>query len=73
MKLDKKTLDKLLSLNDEQLWKTIQLVASKSGLSGAKNLEQPKDMSKIRSTLSGLNETDIAKVSELLKKGKENG
>lgn len=73
MKIDKKMIDKVLSLNDEQLWKTIQLVASKSGLNTVKNLEKPKDMSKIRSTLSGLNDEDITRVTELIKKGKNNG
>lgn len=73
MKIDKKMIDKVLTLNDEQLWKAIQIAASKSGLSSVKSLEKPKDMTKIRSTLSGLNEGDIARVTELLKKEKENG
>ena len=73
MKIDKKTIDKVLSLNDDQLWKTIQLVASKSGLSIAKGLERPKNMTKLRNTLAGLNDDDIARVTELIKKGKNNG
>lgn len=73
MKIDKKMIDKVLALNDDQLWKTIQLVASKSGLGSAKSLEKPKDMTKIRNTLAGLNEEDIAKVTEIIKKGKGNG
>ena len=73
MKIDKKMLDKVLTLNDDQLWKAIQLVASKSGLNTVKNLERPKDMSKIRTTLSGINDDDITRISELLKKGKSNG
>ena len=73
MKIDKKVLDKILTLNDEQLWKAIQLVASKSGLSSIKDIEQPKDMSKIRSTLSKINDDDISQISELIKKGKTNG
>lgn len=73
MKIDKKMIDRVLSLNDEQLWKTIQLVASKSGLNTVKNLEKPKDMTKIRNTLSSLSNEDIARVTEILKKGKGNG
>lgn len=73
MKLDKKMLDKALALNDEQLWKAIQLVASKSGLNSIKNLEKPKDMSKIRNTLAGINDDDIARVTEIIRKGKHNG
>ena len=70
MKIDKKMIDMVLMLNDEQLWKTIQLVASKSGFNGIKNMERPKDMSKIRSTLSSLSDDDITRVSELIKKEK---
>lgn len=73
MKIDKKMLDQILTMNDDQLWKTIQLVASKSGLNSAKNLERPKDMSKIRNTLSEINDEDISRISELIKKGKNNG
>ena len=73
MKIDKNALDKVLSLNDEQLWKAIQLVAAKSGISSTKNLEKPADMSKIRATLTGLNEIDTSKITELFEKGKSNG
>ena len=73
MKIDKKMLDQILTMNDDQLWKTIQLVASKSGLNSAKNLERPKDMSKIRNTLSEINNEDISRIGELIKKGKNNG
>ena len=73
MKIDKKMIDKVLALNDDQLWKTIQLAASKSGLGSAKSLEKPMDMTKIRNTLAGLSEDDIAKVTEIIKKGKSNG
>lgn len=71
MKIDKKTVDKILTLNDDQLWKIIQAVASKSGVD--KNLDRPKDMSKIRSTLSSLSEDDITRITELFKKGKLDG
>ena len=73
MKIDKKTIDMVLKLNDEQLWKTIQLVAKKSGISSAKGMEMPKNMDKIRATLSSLEDKDIERVTELLKKGKKNG
>ena len=72
MQLDKKMIDLVLKLNDEQLWKAIQMVASKSGLD-IKSIQMPTDMSKIRSTLSGLSDDDIKRANELLKKGKKNG
>ncbi|MBO5312574.1 MAG: hypothetical protein J6B29_01275 [Clostridia bacterium] len=68
MKIDKKMIDMVLKMNDDQLWKTIQLVASRSGFD-LKHTERPKDMSKIRATLSGLSDEDINRVSEIFKKG----
>lgn len=73
MKIDKKMLDKVLMLNDDQLWKAMQLVAAKSGLNTAKEIKRPQDMSKIRNTLSQINDEDILRIAELLKKGKNNG
>ena len=73
MKIDKKMIDMVLKLNDDQLWKTVQLVGAKSGFNGIKDMEKPKDMSKIRSTLSSLTDEDIARVTDLIKKGKSNG
>ena len=71
MKIDKKTVDKILTLNDDQLWKIIQVVASRSGID--KSLERPKDMAKIRTTLSSLSEDDVTRITELFKKGKIDG
>lgn len=73
MKIDKKTIDRVLTLNDDQLWKIIETVASKSGISKDKALERPKDMTKIRNTLSGLSEEEITRITELFKKGKIDG
>lgn len=73
MKIDKKTIDRVLTLNDDQLWKIIETVASKSGISKDKALERPKDMTKIRNTLSGLSEDEITRITELFKKGKIDG
>lgn len=73
MKIDKNMIDKVLKMNDEQLWRTIQLVASKSGVKDIKDMSRPNDMSKIRSTLSSLTDEDLQKAINMMKKGKENG
>lgn len=73
MKIDKKMIDMVLKLNDDQLWKTIQLIGAKSGFSKIKEMEKPKDMTKIRNTLSALTDDDISRVTELIKRGKDNG
>ena len=68
MKVDKKMIDKVLKLNDEQLWSAIQIFAAKSDTPAIKSMEKPKDMSKIRSALSSLKDEDIDKIAEMLKK-----
>ena len=73
MKIDKNTIDKVLTMDDDQLWKAIQYVAKKSGNEEFANLKRPSDMTKIRQTLSVLNESDIQKAIDSLKRGKENG
>ena len=70
MKIDKKTINMILKLNDDALWSIIQKVIAKTGLSSLKNMEKPKDMSKIRETLSNLTDEDIEKATNLLKKDK---
>ena len=72
MKIDKKTIDNILKLNDDQLWNVIKIIINKSGVKSVKNIEKPKDMSKIRNTLSSLNDEDIARAIELFK-GVKNG
>ena len=59
MKIDKKTIDMILKMDDEQLWKVIQHVAKKSGQDKFANFEKPQDMSKIRATLSSLTDEQI--------------
>ena len=73
MKIDKNTIDKVLTMDDDQLWKAIQYVAKRSGNEEFSNLKRPSDMTKIRQTLSMLNENDVQKAIDSLKRGKENG
>ena len=73
MKIDKSTIDKVLKMNDEQLWKTILYVAKKSGQESFVGLEKPSDMTKIRQALSMLSDEDIEKAVSMMKKGGKNG
>ena len=70
MKIDKSTIDKILKLNDDGLWSVIQMIISKSGVSGLKDIKRPKDMTKIRETLGKLTDDDISRAITLLKRGK---
>ncbi|MBE6625217.1 MAG: hypothetical protein E7622_06190 [Ruminococcaceae bacterium] len=69
MKIDKNTINMLLKMNDDMLWSTLKIAFSRSGADGARDLKRPEDMSKIRDILSGLTDSDIERVSELLNKG----
>ena len=73
MKIDKSTIDKVLKMNDDQLWKTILYVAKKSGQESFVGLEKPSDMTKIRQALSVLSDEDIEKAVSMMKKGGKNG
>ena len=70
MKIDKKTINMVLKLNDDALWSVIEKVISKSGVSSLKNMERPKDMTKIRETLNNLTDEDIEKALKLFGKDK---
>ena len=70
MKIDKRVIDKLLKLNDDQLWSIIQATAARSGIE--KKLNKPNDMTKVRKTLTTIDEADLDKVTDLLKRGLEN-
>lgn len=70
MKIDKNTIDKVLKMNDEQLWRVIQYVAKKSGQGELSKMEKPSDMSKIRSTLSSLTESEIENAVKIFKEKK---
>ena len=72
MKIDKKMINLLLMLNDDQLWNTLMKAASKSGADGIGKVERPADMSKIRAALSALTDEDISRAAELFGKGNKN-
>lgn len=69
MQLNKETLNKLLSQDDEQLWKTIQIIAKAAGF----NLEKPptpSEMQALRAALSGASDNDIKFALDTLKKNR---
>lgn len=72
MKIDKKTIDLLLKLNDDQLWSAIMHVAKKSGKTSISQMEKPKDMTKIRSLLSSLTDEQINQALKMFKGDNKN-
>ena len=72
MKIDKSTIERVLNMNDEQLWKTIQYVARKSGQEELYKMDMPSDMTKVRQALSMLSEEDIQRAVSMMKRGGKN-
>ncbi len=72
MKIDKATVDRLLKQNDEQLWRTVQMIATAGGVNLA-GVNRPKDLSGLRSALSGLTDGDIKRATEIIDSYKRNG
>lgn len=72
MKIDKATVEKLLKQSDDQLWRTVQMIASGSGinLSGVK---RPADLSKLRAALGSMTDGDIKRATEIIDSYKRNG
>ena len=67
MTLDKKTLDKLLSLDDDRLISIIRVIAAESGVDLGNFNISPSDLTGIRAALSVATDSDIQRAGELLK------
>ena len=72
MQLDRKTLQKLLSLNDEQLTAVIRTLADSSGLDLSEFNIRPDDINSIRTALSGATEEDLLRATEQLRDFRRN-
>lgn len=73
MRLDKRALERLLTLNDEQLKQVIEKLAADSGLNlGALNISTA-DIARLRTALSGADEGDVTRLAQQLKSMKQPG
>lgn len=68
MQLDRNAINRLLSLNDEQLKHIIRSLAENSGLDLSSFQISANDVGSIRRALSGATDADIARAAEQLKK-----
>ena len=73
MQLDKKTLQKLLSLDDQHLTQVIRSLAENSGLDLSEFHISANDIHSIRSALSGATDEDLRRASEQLRAFRKNG
>ena len=72
MQLDKKALNRLLSLNDEQLKNVIRSLGENAGLDLASFKISADDVGSIRHALGNATDQDIARASEQLNRYRQN-
>ncbi len=65
MKLDKRMVNRLLSLNDEQLGEVIKSIAAESGIDPTLLGLNPDNLQSIRQALGMANQEDLEKMGEI--------
>lgn len=65
MKLDKRMLDRLLNMNDEQLAQVIRSIARESGIDPAMLGLNPENVQSIRQALGMATDQDLQKMGEV--------
>jgi len=65
MQLDRKKLDRLLRMNDEQLSLLIQSIARESGVDPAALGLNPNNIQSIRNALEGATDEDLAQLNRI--------
>ena len=73
MQIDRKSLEKLLTLNDRQLGLVIKKLAAESGIDPAALNINPNDIASIRRALSGATDEDIKMITQQYEDYKRNG
>lgn len=73
MQLDKKSLDRLLSLNDAQLKRVLAGLLAEYGIDPSAVPLDQFDMSRLRATLAQATDEDIKKFTAMLSGGGEGG
>ena len=73
MQIDRKSLDKLLTLNDRQLGNVINKIARESGLDLSSFNVNPSDIASVRKALSTATEEDIIRATQQYEEMKRNG
>lgn len=71
MEINKNTLSRMLSMDNTELWRTIRLIASTSGINLKDTQASAEDMAKIRTALSSVSGDDIKRALEILENYKK--
>lgn len=73
MQIDRKALERLLTLNDRQLKLVITKLASESGIDPATLNINPNDIASVRRALSGATDEDLKMITAQYEDYKRNG
>ena len=73
MQIDRKSLEKLLTLNDRQLEVMIKKIATESGIDPSVLNINPNDISSVRRALAGATDDDIRMITQQYENYKQNG
>jgi len=70
MQLDRKSLDRLLSLNDRQLQAIIEKLASEYGLDLSRFQVRPGDMESLRNAIRNASDSDLLELGRQIQNGR---
>ena len=73
MQIDRRSLEKLLSMNDRQLQSIITRLAAESGIDVSTFNVDPKDIASVRRALSTATDEDLRRVTEQYEQFKKGG
>jgi coproporphyrinogen III oxidase-like Fe-S oxidoreductase len=70
MQLDRKSLNRLLSLNDRQLQAIIEKLATEYGLDLSRFQVRPGDMDSLRNAIKNASDSDLLELSKQIQNGR---
>ena len=70
MQLDRKSLNRLLSLNDRQLQAIVEKLASEYGLDLSRFQIRPGDMEGLRNAIKNASDSDLLELGKQMKNGR---
>ena len=68
MEINKSSIDRMVAMSDEDLWRAIRLIASTSGIKLENSPAPAGEMAKIRSALSSATDKDVREAFDVLAK-----
>lgn len=71
MEINQSTVNKMLSMSDENLWRSIRLIASTSGIKLDNGPAPQAEMEKIRAALSSVTSAEVGEALKILSKYKK--